>query len=198
MDAFPERSYEGQKFRNLILQGEEICDKEFSDSVFTRCFFHETAFVGCKFRGCEFRECDLSLIRVKGCSFTNTQFKNSKVVGVNWAEAAWGKRALLPSIDFFDCAINYSTFIGLDLCRINLTGCVAKDVDFAEANLTQANCTHTDFSDSRFLHTDLTEADFTGATNYSINANLNVLKRTKFSFSEAMSLLYSLDIVLVK
>jgi uncharacterized protein YjbI with pentapeptide repeats len=74
--------------------------------------------------------------------------------------------------------------------------CVAKGVDFADADLSQADCGHTDFGESRFLHTDLTEADFVGATNYAIAPNLNVLKRTKFSLPEAMSLLYGLEIIL--
>jgi fluoroquinolone resistance protein len=58
--------------------------------------------------------------------------------------------------------------------------------------------TLTDFSNSRFQHTNLTEADFTGATNYAIAASLNTLKKTKFSLPEAMSLLYSLDIILTE
>jgi hypothetical protein len=44
----------------------------------------------------------------------------------------------------------------------------------------------------------LTQADFTGATNYAIAASLNTLKKTKFSLPEAMSLLYSLDIILTE
>ena len=79
---------------------------------------------------------------------------------------------------------------------MTLTRCLAKDVDFAEADLTQANCTGTDFTDSRFNHTNLTEADFTDATHYNISATDNTLKKTRFSLPEAVSLLYSLDIIL--
>jgi uncharacterized protein YjbI with pentapeptide repeats len=69
-------------------------------------------------------------------------------------------------------------------------------VNFAETDLTEADCTRTDFSEGRFLHTNLTEADFTGAAHYAIDATTNTLSKTKFSLPEAMSLLYSLDIVL--
>lgn len=188
--------YEDQAFEGLILQKEEVRAQEFYGCVFTGCSFLETAFIGCRFVDCEFRECDLSLCRVADCSFSNTRFQGSQVIGVNWTEASWPKRGLLSSIEFTDCAISHSTFIGLSLRGVNITGCVARDVDFAEVDLSQANCRHTDFSDSRFLHTDLTEADFTGASNYAIDANLNVLKRTKFLLPEAISLLYSLDIIL--
>lgn len=119
------------------------------------------------------------------------------MIGVIWAVADLPRgKSLLASIGFFDCSVSYSTFICLSLRGINVTRCVAREVDFSKAYLTLDNCTFTDFSKSRFLHTNLTEADFTGATHYSINANLNVLKRTKFSLPEAMSLLSSSDIIL--
>lgn len=188
--------FDGQSFAGIAFQKEEVRAKEFYGCVFTGCSFLETAFVGCRFVDCLFKECDLSLCRVVDCSFINTRFQSSQVIGVNWTEASWPKRGLLASIEFADCAISHSTFIGLSLRGIEMSNCVARDVDFAEADLSQANCTRTDFADSRFLHTDLTESDFRGARNYAIDANLNVLKRTKFSLPEAMSLLYSLDIIL--
>jgi uncharacterized protein YjbI with pentapeptide repeats len=92
------------------------------------------------------------------------------------------------------CVVNYSTFMGLNLKKINLSKCIAREVSFEETNLTQANCRFTDFENSRFIRTNLTEADFTGAKNYSIAASLNTLKKTRFSLPEAMSLLYNLDI----
>ncbi len=190
--------YDSEAVNDLVCENEEISFKEFSECVFTGCSFRGTSFRGCRFRDCTFKECDLSLIHVEDSSFSSTRFEDSRVTGVNWAEANWAERGLLNSIDFFDCVISYSTFIGLDMKGITITRCIAKDVDFAEADLTEANCTYTDFSDSRFLHTDLTEADFTHATNYSIDASLNVLKKTKFSLPEAMSLLHSLDIVLTE
>lgn len=196
--ADAQKEYEDQSFVSLDLQGEEIRFKEFIGCVFTRCSFLETTFISCRFVDCEFKECDLGLCCVKDCSFSNTRFQDSHVIGVDWTEASWPKRGFLRTIDFSSCSINHSTFIGLSLRGIHLTRCVARDVDFTEADLTRANCTHTDFSQSRFLHTDLTEADFSDAINYSIAPNLNVLKRTKFSLPEAVSLLYGLDIILTE
>ena len=72
------------------------------------------------------------------------------------------------------------------------------DVDFREADLSQADFAGTDLSDSLFLATDLTEADLSRACNYRIDPSQNAVKKAKFSLSEAMSLLYSLDIVLVE
>jgi len=192
-----EREYEDQEFRELTARGEEIDFKEFRECAFTDCFLRETAFRGCKFHSCVFRQCDLSLVHVRDCRFVNARFEDCKMIGVNGAVADWPRgKSLFASIGFFDCSVSYSPFIGLRLRGITITRCVAREVDFSEADLTLANCTFTDFSRSRFLHTNLTGADFTGATDYSINANLNLLKSAKFSLPEAMSLLSSLDIIL--
>lgn len=200
MDHLPTTpgEYEDQVFEDLTLRGEVVSRAEFYDCVFVRCSFPETTFRDCRFRDCAFKSCDLSLVHVPNCSFSAVRFEDSKLVGINWTEASWAKEGFLNSVDFFNCVISYSVFFGLNLRRINLTGCVAKDVNFTEADLTEANCTATDFSESRFFHTDLTQADFSGAVNYSINASVNTLSKTKFSLPEAMSLLHSLDIVLVE
>jgi fluoroquinolone resistance protein len=196
-DQLPDaQEVEGRSFSGLDLHGQEIGFKEFYSCVFRKCSFLETTLRNCRFVDCEFRECNLSLCRVMDCSFSNTRFQDSQVIGVDWTEASWPKRGFLRTVDFRSCALNHSTFIGLSLRGIELTGCVARDVDFTEADLSRADLTHTDFSQSRFLHTDLTEADLTGATNYSIAPTRNVLKKTRFSLPEAVSLLYGLDIIL--
>ena len=190
--------YEEQTFDGLALAGEVIRGIEFAGCTFAGCSFLETAFTDCRFVDCEFARCDLSLCHVEDCSFTSVKFIDCQVIGVNWTEASWPARGLFNAIGFERCAISHSTFIGLGLRRVEIVDCVARDADFAEADLSQANCAGTDFKDSRFLHTDLTDADFTGATNYAIAANLNVLRKTRFSLPEAMSLLYGLDIILAE
>ena len=190
------REVEERSFSGLDLHGQELRFKEFYGCVFFKCSFLETTLRSCRFVDCEFRECNLALCRVQDCSFSNTRFQDSQVIGVDWIEASWPKHGFLRTVDFTRCALNHSTFIGLSLRGIELTNCVARDVDFTGADLSQADLTHTDFSQSRFLHTDLTEADLTGATNYSIAPNRNVLKKAKFSLPEAVSLLYGLDIIL--
>jgi uncharacterized protein YjbI with pentapeptide repeats len=75
---------------------------------------------------------------------------------------------------------------------------MAADVDFREVDLFQADFAGTDLSESLFSNTNLTEADLSRARNYRIDPGQNVLTQAKFSLPEAMSLLYSLDIVLTE
>lgn len=190
--------FNSQKFKGEVCKNALVNNITFNSCTFTKCSFHETAFTDCSFHNCTFTKCELSLVKVKGCIFTDTRFEGSQLVGVNWTDSHWAKNQFLKPVDFIDCVINYSTFIELNLKKIQMVGCTARDVDFGDADLTQANCRGTDFSNSRFWHTNLTEADFTGALNYSIAVNSNTLKKTKFALPEAMSLLYGLDIILTE
>ena len=198
IDEYGEGEYRAQNFDQLAIQDEEIAYKDFDECRFQGCSFQETQFRGCRFLNCSFKNCDFQLISVNDCTFMNAAFEDSRVIGVNWIEASWPKRGLLTSLHFLRCVLNHSTFMGLPLRKMTFQECVAKDVDFAEANLTGADCRNTDFSQSRFFHTNLTQADFSGARNYEIAAHLNTLKKTKFSLPDAMTLLYSLDIVLTE
>jgi fluoroquinolone resistance protein len=195
-----QKEYDSQEFKGMNLRNRQIEGKEFVACTFTKCSFRESTFKASKFNDCIFKGCDLSLVTLQDCSFKNTRFAESQMVGMNWMDTnlANKKAAFGKPVDFLQCALNHSILMGLNLKRIRLARCLAVDVSFEEADLTGADCTFTDFKDSRFLHTDLTEADFTGAVNYSIAANLNTLKKTRFSLPEAISLLYSLDILLAE
>lgn len=135
-------------------------------------------------------------MKVKYSSFSNTVFKESKIIGVNWSEASSVTGSIGEPLHFSKSIINHSTFSGLNLKKITIKECTAKDVDFRDADLTGSDLRDTDFIDTIFLNTNLTEANFTGAVNYSINATANKIKKAKFSLPEAMSLLYGLNIIL--
>jgi fluoroquinolone resistance protein len=191
-----ELEYEQKTFRKIDAPKQTVKGKSFQNCSFVQCDLKEIAFEGCKFRDCTFKGCDLSLMKIKNSVFADVKFEDTKVVGINWTEAMWGKNSLLGSLSFTECTLNYSTFIGLKMHKLAIVRTVAKDVDFSEADLTKATFDETDLSDSRFHHTNLTEANLSKATNYSIAATNNTLKKTRFSLPEAVSLLRSLDIVL--
>ncbi len=198
MDAFAgsQREFDAQVFRNLDCLQADLSGKEFSACEFIRCNFREANFQGIRFRDCTLKKCDLSLAGLNGSVFSGVKFEDAQLVGINWTDAAWNQTRLHKPVEFVRCVLNHGTFTGLDLKKVRIEKCIAHDVDFSDANLSQALCRATDFANSRFVHTNLTEADFTGAQNYTIAAGLNTLKKTKFSLPEAMSLLYSLDIIL--
>src|ERR1041385_5717852 len=151
-----ESEYADQTFKRINYRNKTVNRKTFQDCTFTNCTFQETAFLNCKFRDCSFSDCDMRLMRVTGCSFREAVFKHSNVTGVNWVEGSWSKSGLLESIGFIESEVSYSTFMGLELSKMIMTKCVAKNADFSEANLTKADFTETDLAESRFLNTNLT------------------------------------------
>ncbi|NIM95850.1 MAG: pentapeptide repeat-containing protein [Anaerolineales bacterium] len=189
--------YYDQVFQDLHLEAVMLDSSEFRDCTFHRCLFSNSEFVNCKFIACTFRECDLSLLQVPGSSFISILFEESKAVGINWALANWSTAKLGSPIQFKDCSINHSTFIGVTIRGVKIVDCIATEVDFRDSDLTRADFSGTDLSSSLFTSTNLTEADFSKARNYHIAPNQNTLKNAKFSLPEAMSLLYSLEIILV-
>ena len=189
-------TYYGQTFEALSRNAAMIEQSEFEECAFIACSFHEIHWRGCTFLNCLFKECQWHLNQVTHSSFKLVRFEDSTVVGVDWTQAAWPKKSLFRALQFTRCVLNHSTFIGLNLRDLHLVECVAHDVDFEDADLTQAICRGTDFTNSRFCRTNLTKADFSSARNYSIAAQQNTLKKTKFSLPEALSLLDHLDIIL--
>jgi fluoroquinolone resistance protein len=189
--------YTGIKYKSNDYRGIKLDKVVFTECEFTRCNFKEALFTGCEFHGCIFTKCDLSLIQLKKCNFSQTTFKDCQIIGVNWQDTSLAKKPFLKPVDYEQCVLNYSTFMGLFLNKIRLFECIVHEVDFSDADLSGTDCRRTDFQQSRFYHTNLTGSDFGGATNYSISVLENTIKKAKFSLPEAVSLLSSLDIVLV-
>lgn len=153
-------------------------------------------FDGCTFRDCTFTDCACRLLHVPKSRFVGVRFDKCDLTYVNWAEGVWPKSANSAALTFTESHISYSTFSGLVLKKLVMTGCTAHNVDFAEADLTQARCSETDFTDARFHNTILTEADFSRAVGYAISPLNNKLRGAKFTLPDALALLASFEIVL--
>jgi len=189
-----EKEYENAVFEGLSLKEGSISSKQFYSCVFKGCDLTGTAFISCKFLDCKFMSCNLSLIKVTGSTFLDVEFRDSKLVGVNWTAAYWSRVKLPASLQFVNCVISDSNFMGLSLRDGCVKKCLAKGADFRETDFTRANLSHTDFEDSLFGNTNLTGADLTQAKNYAMRISDNKVKGAKFSMPEAMSLLYYLGI----
>jgi uncharacterized protein YjbI with pentapeptide repeats len=191
-------SYYEQKFDELNLNNEAVDNVEFYDCIFNHCAFQECRFIKCRFVDCEFKSCNLTLANLQGCSFNNVHFEACQLAGINWANADIPNKPLQVPLKYINCSLKYSVFLGVSLIGVAFQNCVMHEVDFSEADLTQAVFHGCDLLDSRFANTNLSEADFSTAKNYTIDARNNILKKTRFSLPEAVSLLRCLDIELVE
>jgi uncharacterized protein YjbI with pentapeptide repeats len=200
MDAFayPQKEYYAQSFEGISLEKGQLMSSKFVDCAFINCSFVGAILSECRFANCTFQGCDLSLVQIPGSTFPSTHFEKSKLIGVDWTQADWSIYGLSNIVTFIDCAISHCTFIGLELKNLQVKNCVAIEADFREADLSKADFSGTDLNKSLFGRTDLTGADLSKAKNYRIDPGNNTIKQARFSLPEAMSLLYSMDIILIE
>lgn len=190
--------YTEKTFKDIDMVQKIIKSVTFQDCIFDHCAFTESVFQNCRFINCIFKQCDLSLIQIHNSSVAGARFADSKIIGLNWAQAHWQDKGIWKPIEFKKCALSHSTFLGLDLPGIKMVRCEAVNVDFREADLSQADFAFTDLKDSLFLSTNLSGADLRYARNYTIDPSQNTIKGAKFSLPEVMSLLYSMDIQIIE
>ena len=190
--TFSENNYYRNKFTGLSLAESRLVSKVFEECEFTGCMFITCKLEKCKFIGCKFNECILSAVDPVDCRFMEASFVKCKAIGIDWT-----RTAQVQDLSFDECQINYSVFKLLKIPGLKLVNCEAKEVEFAETDLARGDFRNTDFERSIFFKTNLTEADFTGARNYSIDVKLNTIKKARFSYPEVLSLLHSLDIIIV-
>jgi fluoroquinolone resistance protein len=189
---FAETTYYQVHFSKLTSANEIITSRSFEECGFTGSSFISSKFEKCRFLNCEFNDCVLSAIVPMDCRFIDVKFRNCKVIGIDWT-----KTQKVQELDFDKCQINYSNFRFLKIPGTKIMNSEAKEADFTETDLHNGDFQHTDFEKSRFFKTDLSNCNFRGATNYSIDVVNNVLKKTRFSLPEVVSLLNSLDIIII-
>lgn len=187
---FQNDTYTKEQFSKIISVEETIENKVFDECEFSDCTFITCRFEKCRFLNCTFNKCDLSNMVPMNSEFREAKFNESKAIGIDWTRAS-----KIKELSFTGCLVNYSNFRILKLPKTVIKKCEAKDVDFIETDLTDSIFRNTDFLDSTFFKTNLTKADFSHASNYSIDVNTNILKKTKFTLPEALSLLNNLDII---
>ena len=161
---------------------------------FERCTFRgtrlqEADLADCRFVDCVFEGANLSLARMDDCTFQGVTFRSSKLVGVDWTAAR-----RLTAVRFETCDVTRSAFVGLDLRRLVMTRCRARETIFSEADLSDADLSGTDFEGASFGGARLPRADLRDATGYALSPALNDLRGARVSLPEAAALLEALGI----
>lgn len=187
---FTEKEYNSEIFKDLSSSGEAFDSIEFYQCTFQNCNFEKTIFRKCIFTECTFKQCNLSLMKIPVSTLIETQFRNSKMVGINWTTIS----SKVFSVEFHECVLNYSIFDSVNLNGTKMLECTVYEADFSNASLKEAVCTDTDFNGSTFSDTNLMKADFRGARNYGMNPTENVLTKARFSVPEVLCLLDALGV----
>lgn len=187
----------GGYFEDVRFEGNDFTAKPLAVGVyegcsFTNCNFADANISLIQFIDCVFRSCNLSMVKVGNTTFNGVEFDECKILGVNFETS--NMSLFKPS--FTRSVLNYSSFYKCNLKKARFPDCVFHESDFTETDLTEAAFINCDLLNAKFERSVLEKADFRSAINYSIDPELNKIKRAKFSFPAAAGLLDKYDITI--
>jgi fluoroquinolone resistance protein len=126
-------------------------------------------------------------------TLSSVQFKNCKVLGVNFTDC----NDFLFSVGFDGCILDYSSFMLKKMLKTKFSKSTLKEVTFTQANLAGSIFDDCDLNGSIFNRTDISSANFVTSYNYDIDPEINLIKKASFSAQGIQGLLskYQLKIV---
>ena len=190
--------FELLRFHRLRFRENDLSEKYFLNVTFEECDFSAERFREATFRNCRFVNCNWALAKFPESALFACDFTSCHLVGIDWTQFKW-KRQLTRrknrfDVSFTDCAMNYGVFVAMKMHRAVFRDCLLREALFTDADLEAADFSGCDLEGATFGGTDLTAANLSTARNYAINACANTLTHARFSFPEALALLYALDI----
>jgi fluoroquinolone resistance protein len=168
---------EDKVFEGLDRVEKTTTGREFQSCTFRKCDFSNSNFPGNKFVDCVFDGCNLSMMHLQNSFLNNVEFYNCKILGVNFSEC----QNLLFSVKFENCILDYASFMGKKMLNTRFIKTSLKETTFSQANLAGSLFEQSDLSGTVFNRTDLGGANFATSYNYTIDPELNNIKKAVFS-----------------
>lgn len=174
-----------QIFDKVNFTDKPLLKGEYENYIFKTCDLSEQNLSDFKFIDCDFFDCNLSLAKLDRTSFREVNFKDCKMIGLQFERC----QPFGLAFNFENCQLNHSSFFQLGIRKTKFKNCQLREVDFGEADLLSASFNESDLSQALFQNTNLEKADFREAINYSIDPENNRLKGARFSSSGIAGLL---------
>ncbi len=179
-----------KKFEKTDFTQSPLAKGEYESCTFSNCNFSSTGLADINFTECKFTGCNLSMVKLAKTVLRDTSFLDCKLLGVVFDNC----NEYLFSLNFENCVLNLSSFYKLNLKKARFKNCSLQEVDFTESDLSNAIFDNCDLTRAIFKSTILERADLRSAHNYSIDPEINSLKKTKFSKEGIIGLLDKYDI----
>lgn len=186
-----EQIYIEDKTFDRINFNEKLLQKgEYDACNFINCDFSNTDLSEILFTDCKFISCNLSLAKLENTAFRECQFKDSKMIGLNFDNC--NKFGL--SFVFNNCSLNHSSFYKTKIIKTIFKNSQLQEIDFTECDLTSSLFDNCDLLRTVFNNTIIEKVDFRTSFNYSIDPEINRIKKSKFSLIGVKGLLNKYDI----
>ena len=181
---------ENRIFEKITFKDNLLAAGVYEECTFKSCNLNSTDLSDIIFRSCSFNNCDCTLATLKNTSLQNVKFMNCKLLGVQFNQC----KEFLLQLDFESCILKLAVFYKLKLKNTRFKNCNLQEADFSEVDLTGAAFENCDLLRTTFMHTNLEKADFRSAFNYSMNPEINRIRKARFSIPGVTGLLTSYDI----
>ena len=181
---------EEQAFKKIDFTKNPLPKGVYEYCTFQNCDLSNADLSESRFMECEFSACNLSNAKLIKTSFQDVKFKFCKMLGMRFEDC----KNLGLAIFFEDCQLNHSSFYQLKLKGTIFKNSVLQETDFTECDLSNSIFENSDMLGATFENTNLEKTHFKTSFNYSINPNLNRVKKARFSLEGIAGLLESFDI----
>lgn len=169
---------------------DSLGEGEYENCIFADCNFENLDFSEFIFTDCRFETCNLSLAKIHLTVFRDAVFRNCKMLGLHFDTC----NDFGLSFSFTGCQLNHSSFYSLKMKKTVFRNCQMHEIDFTDANLSAAIFDNCDLLLAAFDHTNLEKTDFRTSFNFSIDPDINRMKKAKFTLSGLPGLLNKFDI----
>ena len=186
-----ERIYiQDKTFDKTDVAANPLQQADYENCSFVNCDLSNSSLSGINFIECSFNGCNLSTTKLNKTAFRDTNFKDCKLMGLQFGTC----EDFLFTVRFENCILNFSSFYKMKLKKLIFKNCNLTEVDFTEADLSAALFDHCDLAKTLFENTILEKADFRTSYNYSIDPEINKIKKARFSTPGIVGLLGKYDI----
>ena len=188
-----ERNYIEDKVFEQIDFGEDALQvADYDNCQFINCNFSNSYLSSVNFSECTFQGCNLSMTKLLDTVFNDVKFIDCKMLGLHFEQC----NQFLFTTYFEDCNLNLSSFYKVNLKKTTFRNSSLNEVDFTETDLTSAVLENCNLLLAAFVKTILEKADLRTAYNYSIDPELNRIKKAKFSANGIVGLLNKYNIII--
>lgn len=181
---------EDKKFDQVDFTLDGLVKADYENCSFTNCNFSNQDLSKLSFAECDFTGCNFSLAKLATTAFNEVKFKDCKLLGLHFHDC----HEFLFTVYFDNCLLNLSSFYKRKLKKTTFKNCTLHEVDFTQADLSGALFHNCDLSRATFQYAILEKADLRSSYNYSIDPEVNKIKKARFSAAGLAGLLEKYDI----
>ena len=185
-----ERDFVGETYDRIDVKENPLVKGDYEGCKFTSCDLSNSDLSEIKFIDCEFTGCNVSLAKLSKTVFRDVRFVSCKMLGLLFYHCS----EFGLSFGFDHCNLGHSSFYKTKIKKTVFKNSQLEEVDFTDCDLASSSFDHCNLAQARFENTILEKADFRTSYNYSIDPEINKIKKAKFSLNHVTGLLHKYDI----